>query len=210
MDVNCQLSNFRKQLESALQKFGKNLVHDCYLLKCCLLFPDLLKLVDNPKLVDHFLRIGKYPFVSANRPIHPNHFLYYLSSLLIIVFDPSSHLLNHNLSKRQTRMQSRYLSETKSILFEARLMILPVAISLDMAPFLNFFCDQYLEQLFADYKRFLELNCNVIFSNVDDANLRLLTKDIIMVDVRSYSPCAAILDVFAKGDIRVAFSLRNC
>ena len=81
------------------------------------------------------------------------------------------------------------------------MLLLPLAFNPKMISFLNKFCEQNLIILFSEYKRFLEKYCDVIFSTVDDENLRLVKKEVITVNIKSFIPSITIRNLFAKGII---------
>lgn len=80
------------------------------------------------------------------------------------------------------------------------MLALPMAFSPGFVEVLNKFCEQNLMKLFSEYKQFLENYCDVIFSTVDDENLRLVKKEVITVDIRSFTASSTIQQLFSKGN----------
>lgn len=115
------------------------------------------------------------------------------------MFNPQSALNNPLYEKTQTKQETRSFQEINSIRFELKMLVLPLSFSADHIDRLNKFCEQSLLKLFSEYKQFLENYCDVIFSTVDDENLRLVKKDVITVDIRSFRPSPTVQQLFAKG-----------
>jgi hypothetical protein len=115
------------------------------------------------------------------------------------VFNPLSKLNNPIYQKNKKKLEVNCLKEIQSIRFELKILFLPFSFSSDLISFLNKFCEQYLLNLFSEYKQFLENYCDVIFSTDDDENLRLVKKEVITVDIRSFVPSSTIQSIFVKG-----------
>lgn len=97
-----------------------------------------------------------------------------------------------------SKNQMKNLKEIQSYLFELKIFSLPLALKWNLIPFLNNFCQLSMLQIFNEYKKFLENSCNVIFSIIDDENLKLLKKETITVNVDSFSPNPLIKDLFSQ------------
>lgn len=121
--------------------------------------------------------------------------------LLTKVFNPLSILNDPTFQKNRPKAETRSLREVKEIHFELKMLALPLAFDRKLVAFLNKFCEKYLLDLFGEYKRFLENSCDVIFSTVDDENLRLVKKEIITVDIKTFVPSASVNNLFVKGGV---------
>ena len=117
------------------------------------------------------------------------------------MFNPLSKLNNPNYQKNKSKLEINSIKEIKNIRFELKILFLPLSFSSNLVSFLNKFSEQYLLNLFSEYKQFLENYCDVIFSTVDDENLRLVKKEVITVDIKTFVPSVTIQNLFSKGRI---------